>query len=362
MDRIRIRGGNKLSGVINISGAKNAALPLMIIPLLSAETVTLHNVPRLVDVSRLQRILQNHGVDITTAGKRVGQIEHAGETLKISAKHIVDTTAPYDLVSKMRASFWVLGPLIARMGEAKVSLPGGCAIGTRPVDMHLLAMEKLGAECVIDQGYVIAKAKNGLKGGHISFSKVSVGATHGHFREIDFAAAQALLGARDHIAAFDLDLGAELLQRHDQEIDRPRADGAAAGHRHLGLAHARQQRRHHPEARAHLGDQVVGRGGVDDVLGRDVQCAAGIGIVARAFAGDHDVDAVIAEDALQQFDVGQPRRVVEDQRVLGQKARDHQRQRGVLGARNRDRAVEALTADNTNSIHDAPLAAPSAER
>ena len=178
MDRIRIRGGNKLNGVINISGAKNAALPLMIIPLLSAETVTLHNVPRLVDVSRLQRILQNHGVDITTAGKRVGQIEHAGETLKISAKHIVDTTAPYDLVSKMRASFWVLGPLIARMGQAKVSLPGGCAIGTRPVDMHLLAMEKLGAECVIEQGYVLATAKKGLKGGHISFSKVSVGATH----------------------------------------------------------------------------------------------------------------------------------------------------------------------------------------
>ena len=178
MDRIRVRGGNKLNGIINISGAKNAALPLMIVPLLSAETVTLHNVPRLVDALRLQRILQNHGVDITTAGKRVGQKEHAGETLRISAKNIVDTTAPYDLVSKMRASFWVLGPLIARMGEAKVSLPGGCAIGTRPVDMHLLAMEKLGAECVIEQGYVIAKAKKGLKGGHISFSKVSVGATH----------------------------------------------------------------------------------------------------------------------------------------------------------------------------------------
>ena len=178
MDRIRIRGGNKLNGVINISGAKNAALPLMIIPLLTAETVTLRNVPRLADVQRLQRILQNHGVDITTAGKRAGQIDHAGETLKISAKTIVDTTAPYDLVSKMRASFWVLGPLIERMGEAKVSLPGGCAIGTRPVDMHLLAFEKLGAECVIEQGYVIAKAKKGLKGGHISFSKVSVGATH----------------------------------------------------------------------------------------------------------------------------------------------------------------------------------------
>jgi UDP-N-acetylglucosamine 1-carboxyvinyltransferase len=178
MDKIRIRGGNKLSGVIDISGAKNAALPLMIIPLLTAETVTLHNVPRLVDAMRLQRILQNHGVDIMTAGKRPGQLGAAGETLKISAKTIVDTTAPYDLVSKMRASFWVLGPLIGRMGEAKVSLPGGCAIGTRPVDLHIMAMEKLGAECVIEQGYVIAKAKKGLKGGHISFPKVTVGATH----------------------------------------------------------------------------------------------------------------------------------------------------------------------------------------
>ncbi len=178
MDRIRIRGGNKLNGTIDISGAKNAALPLMIIPLLTADPVTLHNVPRLADVLRLQKILNNHGVDITTAGKRVGQSNMAGETLKISAKTIVDTTAPYDLVSKMRASFWVLGPLIARMGEAKVSLPGGCAIGTRPVDMHLQAMEKLGAHCEIENGYVIAKAKNGLKGGHISFAKVSVGATH----------------------------------------------------------------------------------------------------------------------------------------------------------------------------------------
>jgi UDP-N-acetylglucosamine 1-carboxyvinyltransferase len=178
MDRIRIRGGNKLNGIIDISGAKNAALPLMIIPLLTPETVTLHNVPRLVDALRLQKILGNHGVDITTAGKRAGQAQLAGETLKISAKTIVDTTAPYDLVSKMRASFWVLGPLIARCGEAKVSLPGGCAIGTRPVDMHLLAMEKLGAVCDIENGYVLAKAKNGLKGGHISFSKVSVGATH----------------------------------------------------------------------------------------------------------------------------------------------------------------------------------------
>jgi UDP-N-acetylglucosamine 1-carboxyvinyltransferase len=178
MDRIRIRGGNKLNGTINISGAKNAALPLMITALLTPEPLTLRNVPRLVDVLRLQRILQNHGVDIMVAGKRPGQISTAGETLKISAKDIVDTTAPYDLVSKMRASFWVLGPLLARCGEAKVSLPGGCAIGTRPVDLHIMAMEKLGAEVEIEAGYVIAKAKKGLKGGHIHFPKVTVGATH----------------------------------------------------------------------------------------------------------------------------------------------------------------------------------------
>ena len=178
MDRIRIRGGNTLNGTINISGAKNAALPLMITALLTPETLTLKNVPRLVDALRLQRILQNHGVDITVAGKQPGQSATAGETLKISAKTIVDTTAPYDLVSKMRASFWVLGPLLARCGQAKVSLPGGCAIGTRPVDLHIMAMEKLGAELEISAGYVHATAKGGLRGAHIKFPMVTVGATH----------------------------------------------------------------------------------------------------------------------------------------------------------------------------------------
>ena len=178
MDRIRIRGGNRLSGAINISGAKNAALPLMIVSLLTPETLTLSNVPRLADVRLLQRILQNHGVDIMIAGKRLGQNGQQGDTKQLSAKTIADTTAPYELVSKMRASFWVLGPLLARCGEAKVSLPGGCAIGTRPVDMHLMAMEKLGAEIAIDAGYVIATAKKGLKGAPIKFDKVSVGATH----------------------------------------------------------------------------------------------------------------------------------------------------------------------------------------
>jgi len=178
MDRIRIGGGNQLNGEIAISGAKNAALPLMIASLLTDETLKLRNVPRLADVAQLQRILRNHGVDTTMSGKRPGENSANGETLGLTAENIYDTVAPYELVSRMRASFWVLGPLLARCGEAKVSLPGGCAIGTRPVDLFLMAMEKLGAEIDVDNGYVIATAKNGLVGNRIVFPKVSVGATH----------------------------------------------------------------------------------------------------------------------------------------------------------------------------------------
>ena len=152
MDRIRIVGGAKLNGTIPISGAKNAALPLMIAALLSDETLILDNVPRLADVAQLQRILGNHGVDILSAGKKPGDHEYQGQTLHISAKHIIDTTAPYELVSKMRASVWVIAPLLARMHEAKVSLPGGCAIGTRPVDLLIMALEKLGAEIALVDG------------------------------------------------------------------------------------------------------------------------------------------------------------------------------------------------------------------
>ena len=178
MDRIRITGGQRLNGTIPISGAKNATLPLMIAGLLTEDTLILENVPRLADVIQLQRILGNHGVDITIAGKRAGEDPNSGRTIHISAKHIVDTTAPYELVSKMRASFWVIAPLLARMGEAKVSMPGGCAIGTRPVDLLIMAMQALGADIEIEGGYVIARAKNGLRGGEIVFPKVTVGGTH----------------------------------------------------------------------------------------------------------------------------------------------------------------------------------------
>ena len=178
MDRIKITGGQRLQGSIPISGAKNAALPLMIASLLTDDRLTLKNVPNLADVNLLARILRNHGVDLAVDGKRAGGAPHLGETFHLTAREISDTTAPYELVSRMRASFWVLGPLVARMHEARVSLPGGCAIGTRPVDLHLAGLKALGAEIDIDGGYVVARAPKGLTGGHVIFPKVSVGATH----------------------------------------------------------------------------------------------------------------------------------------------------------------------------------------
>ncbi|MCA0399190.1 MAG: UDP-N-acetylglucosamine 1-carboxyvinyltransferase [Proteobacteria bacterium] len=178
MDRIKIVGGAELKGSIPIAGAKNAALPLMIASLLTPDTLELENVPRLSDVRMLKRILGNHGVDVMVAGKRAGDSGEGGEVVRLCAAKIVDTTAPYELVSQMRASFWVIAPLLARMGEAKVSLPGGCAIGTRPVDLLLMALERLGAEITIEAGYVHARAPNGLKGAEIAFPKVTVGGTH----------------------------------------------------------------------------------------------------------------------------------------------------------------------------------------
>ncbi len=178
MDKIRIVGGNALNGIIPISGAKNAALPLMIASLLTDETLTLENVPRLADVRQLTNILVNHGVDYGVNGKRQGEGLLTGQTVSLTARSITDTTAPYELVSTMRASFWVIGPLLARMHEARVSLPGGCAIGTRPVDLFLMGLERLGAKIDVEGGYVVAKAPGGLVGNRVVFPKVSVGATH----------------------------------------------------------------------------------------------------------------------------------------------------------------------------------------
>ncbi|HEY1607106.1 MAG TPA: UDP-N-acetylglucosamine 1-carboxyvinyltransferase [Allosphingosinicella sp.] len=175
MDRIVIRGGRPLNGRIPISGAKNAALTLLPCALLTDEPLTLRNLPRLADVDSFGHLLNQLGVSTTVEGARP---EDFGRVMTLRAANLTSTVAPYDIVRKMRASILVLGPLVGRAGEAIVSLPGGCAIGTRPVDLHLKAMEALGAELEIAAGYVKAKAPaGGLIGGTIRFPFVSVGAT-----------------------------------------------------------------------------------------------------------------------------------------------------------------------------------------
>jgi UDP-N-acetylglucosamine 1-carboxyvinyltransferase len=225
MDRIRIRGGAKLHGSIPISGAKNAALPLMIASLLTDQTLTLENLPRLADVGQLVRILSNHGVDYSIDGKRHGENPVAGQTVHLRAKTIVDTTAPYELVSRMRASFWVIAPLVARMGEARVSLPGGCAIGTRPVDFLLMALEKLGVHIVIENGYAVATAPRGLIGGEIEFPKVTVGGTHTALMAASLAHGSTLIrnAAREpevqDLAACLIKMGARIKGAGTSEIE-----------------------------------------------------------------------------------------------------------------------------------------------
>ncbi len=216
MDRIRIMGGRTLEGTIQISGAKNAALPLMIASLLTEERLTLDNTPSVADVGMLLRILSHHGVDYSVDGRRPGDEPHAPRTLHLAAGRIVDLTAPYDLVSKMRASFWVLAPLVARMGEARVSLPGGCAIGTRPVDLLIMVLEKLGAEIEIESGYVHARAPKGLRGAEIEFPKVTVGGTHTALMAASLAKGHTLIknAAREpeigNVAACLIKMGAKI--------------------------------------------------------------------------------------------------------------------------------------------------------
>ncbi len=176
MDRIRIRGGRRLRGEIQISGAKNAALPLMAAALLTDQPLRLANMPDLVDITTMASLLSQLGATISVSERPPGAPSTA-RVMQLQAGRITDTTAPYDLVRKMRASVLVLGPLVARCGEAKVSLPGGCAIGTRPVDLHLKGLSQLGAEIELHDGYVHAKAPKGLTGGRIVFPNVSVGAT-----------------------------------------------------------------------------------------------------------------------------------------------------------------------------------------
>jgi len=176
MDKIRIRGGQTLNGTIRIGGAKNAALPLMAASLLTDEPLVLSNVPHLADITTMANLLGQHGVQVSLEGQSANG-GHTGRVMSLTARTITSTTAPYDLVRRMRASVLVLGPIVAREGEATVSLPGGCAIGTRPVDIHLSGLEALGAEIEVEAGYIRASAPKGLKGARYVFPKVSVGAT-----------------------------------------------------------------------------------------------------------------------------------------------------------------------------------------
>jgi UDP-N-acetylglucosamine 1-carboxyvinyltransferase len=171
MDRIRIRGGKPLKGKITISGAKNAALPLMAATLLTPEKFVLENLPELADITTMGQILAQFGTRFA--------VQKDGEDAKgvLETSSITGTTAPYDLVRKMRASILVLGPLVARCGKARVSLPGGCALGTRPVDLHIAGLQKMGATIELEDGYIVADAPQGLKGAEIVFSQVTVTGT-----------------------------------------------------------------------------------------------------------------------------------------------------------------------------------------
>ena len=181
MNKLIIQGGTQLNGTIQISGAKNAALPLMASSLLTDEPLTLTNMPMLADIKTMRKLLEQHGVQVNSASCIVhghqNTMHHAPSTMTLSASNIYNLTAPYELVRTMRASVLVLGPLLARFGAAKVSLPGGCAIGTRPVDLHLKALEAMGAQIELVDGYVHASVAGKLKGAVIQFEKVSVGAT-----------------------------------------------------------------------------------------------------------------------------------------------------------------------------------------
>src|SRR3954454_1895633 len=175
MDSIWIQGGAKLNGEIPISGAKNAALTLIPCALLTEEKLTLANLPRLADVDSFSHLMNQLGVSTSVAGVKKGEF---GRKVSFQASEISSTVAPYDMVRKMRASILVLGPMLGRAGEATVSLPGGCAIGDRPIDLHLKALECMGAEIELTAGYVKATAPKGrLAGGDFSFPMVSVGAT-----------------------------------------------------------------------------------------------------------------------------------------------------------------------------------------
>ncbi len=240
MDKILIRGGQALHGQIPISGAKNAALPILAAGLLAEEPLLLDNVPELVDIDTMRQLC-------ATLGMRATPAEGKPDRLEISTPRITGTLAAYDLVRKMRASVLVLGPLLARAGEAKVSLPGGCAIGPRPVDLHLKGLEELGAKIELREGYIHARARRGLKGAEIRLDVPSVGATENLLMAASLADGETVIAnaAREpevvDLARCLIAMGARIegVGRRDPG-DRGRA--APAGRRAQGVARSDRAR------------------------------------------------------------------------------------------------------------------------
>ncbi len=289
MDRLRIRGGRPLQGSVPIGGAKNAALPLMAASLLTAGTVTLSNVPAtLVDIKTMRDILSAHGVefaDVTGEPARNGC-----RTLALSAHTITNTTADYELVRRMRASVLVLGPLVARFGKARVSLPGGCAIGTRPINLHLVGLQAMGAELEIADGYVEAAAPHGLHGAVVRFPSVSVGATEHLMMAAALAKGETVLeNAALEPEIIDL---AKLLQAMGASVagagtSRIVIQGAAELH---GAAHHvvadRIEAGTYAVAGAITGGQLELEGVSIDLLGAVIDSLRNAGVEVRAESGN----------------------------------------------------------------------------
>ena len=209
-----IRGGQPLHGQITISGSKNAALPILAASLLTEERLRLRNVPDLADIGSMKSLLAQHGVAVEPFAAENDDVEGG---VDLTAARIASTTAPYEIVRKMRASVLVLGPLLAREGHASVSLPGGCAIGTRPIDLHLMGLERLGAEIELRDGYVHAHAPQGLRGGEVVFPMISVGATENLMMAASLAAGETrLINAAREPEIVDL---AHCLQAMGAEIE-----------------------------------------------------------------------------------------------------------------------------------------------
>jgi len=297
MDRFRIRGGRPLSGEIAIGGAKNAALPLMAAGMLTNERLVLSNVPRLADIQTMSLLLEQHGI-------AVERLDNDGRLLSLGGS-IANSEAPYDIVRKMRASFLVLGPLLARVGEARVSLPGGCDIGVRPVDLHLKGLEQMGACISLDGGYVNARVPGRLKGATIVFPFVSVGDTENLLMAATLAEGRTVLAnaAREpeiaDLAQCLVTMGAQI---EGIGSDRLTIDGVAALH---GAEHAiisdRIETGSYACAAAISGGSVFLRGACLDHLGATVRSLreAGVeiseepsGLTVRRLNGLHGADAM----------------------------------------------------------------------